>query len=481
MDAAPEQRERKQPQATTSVTKCGARISPSFPAAQLRRRQRSQSIPSIQEDTPLFTPPKKLRRSSTLVDTMSETRQSIQSSTNDLFRPRANPQSRLGSNHGDSFWQSSPLLLALLPALGGVMFSNGSAILTDISLLALSAVFLNWSVRLPWDWYFSAQEVTQQEPEIDLYDLQDIIEKEDTPTESQDAVKDATSAKEKLGSKPAKPPQLPRESTHLKEAKRELHVHELVALASCFVFPVIGAYLLHTIRSQLSRPSEGLVSNYNLTLFLLAAEIRPLSHLLRMVQSRTLYLQRVVEANKRHDSSTERSYPVAELATRLELLESRAAQFDSSPFPGEHDISRSTKDEHESELFKAKLLGVIQSAETTIDNLERAIRKYEKHSAILSFETESRLNDFDDRMDELEYIFNSLKRHYSQGLMHRIVARMLAIVFLPLQLARMVALLPAWAVSWVYRQFVGLTGFRTKRARRAYITKSRKATGPPST
>lgn len=35
------------------------------------------------------------------------------------------------------------------------------------------------------------------------------------------------------------------------------------------------------------------MSNYNLTIFLLAAEIRPAAHLLRLLQARTLYLQRV--------------------------------------------------------------------------------------------------------------------------------------------------------------------------------------------
>jgi hypothetical protein len=40
--------------------------------------------------------------------------------------------------------------LALLPAVGGLFFQNGSAVVTDITLLALAAIFLNWAVRLPW-------------------------------------------------------------------------------------------------------------------------------------------------------------------------------------------------------------------------------------------------------------------------------------------------------------------------------------------
>ena len=65
-------------------------------------------------------------------------------------------------------------------------------------------------------------------------------------------------------------------------------MHEMMALAWCFAFPALSSYLLHTIRGQLSRPSEGLVSDYNLTIFLFAAELRPISHLIGMVRARTV-------------------------------------------------------------------------------------------------------------------------------------------------------------------------------------------------
>lgn len=50
----------------------------------------------------------------------------------------------------ESNWQSAPLGLALLPAIAGIFSKNGSAVVTDITLLILAAIFLNWSVRLPW-------------------------------------------------------------------------------------------------------------------------------------------------------------------------------------------------------------------------------------------------------------------------------------------------------------------------------------------
>jgi hypothetical protein len=97
--------------------------------------------------------PSKIRRNSAISDTVSEARQSIRDSTDELLFPRAKAttttNSRLGAHH-DSHWQSAPLALALLPAVGGMFFDNGSAFVTDATLLILAAVFLNWSVRLPW-------------------------------------------------------------------------------------------------------------------------------------------------------------------------------------------------------------------------------------------------------------------------------------------------------------------------------------------
>ena len=84
-----------------------------------------------------------------LSDSLDETRQSVRSSAENLLLPRAiNPHFKSTGEH--SHWHSIPLGLALLPALGGLFFNNGSALVTDLTLLGLAAIFLNWSVRLPW-------------------------------------------------------------------------------------------------------------------------------------------------------------------------------------------------------------------------------------------------------------------------------------------------------------------------------------------
>lgn len=93
--------------------------------------------------------PLRHRRSSTFSDSVDDARQSIKSSTDDLLLPRAKGTT-LSSQTEPSHWHSMPLALALFPAVGGVLFQNGSAIVTDITLLGLAVVFLNWAVRVPW-------------------------------------------------------------------------------------------------------------------------------------------------------------------------------------------------------------------------------------------------------------------------------------------------------------------------------------------
>lgn len=89
------------------------------------------------------------QRRNSLSDSISEARNSIRSSTDDLFLPRVAKDHATISTE-ESHWHSAPLGLALLPAIAGIFFHEGSSFVTDVTLLVLAAIFLNWSVRLPW-------------------------------------------------------------------------------------------------------------------------------------------------------------------------------------------------------------------------------------------------------------------------------------------------------------------------------------------
>jgi hypothetical protein len=119
------------------------------PPSQLRQRGLHRAATFADGSTPAFMPPSR-RRSSVFSEGLSETGKSLLSSTDDLLLPRYKSGSPLVTQHEPSHWHSVPLGLALLPAVGGLFFQNGSAVITDITLLALAAIFLNWTVRLPW-------------------------------------------------------------------------------------------------------------------------------------------------------------------------------------------------------------------------------------------------------------------------------------------------------------------------------------------
>lgn len=113
------------------------------PAPGLRNRPLAR-VTSSNEATPRFS-----RRGSSFVsDSLSESRRSLRESTDDLLLPRTRTDTndKLGTSH----WHSVPLGLALLPAVGGLLFQGGSAFITDLTLLGIAAVFLNWALRLPW-------------------------------------------------------------------------------------------------------------------------------------------------------------------------------------------------------------------------------------------------------------------------------------------------------------------------------------------
>lgn len=187
-------------------------------------------------------------------------------------------------------------------------------------------------------------------------------------------------------------------------AIRELHIHELAALASCFIFPLIGTWVLHTIRAKLSRPSEGLVSNYNLTIFLLAAEIRPFKHLLRMVQTRTLHLQRIIASSDDDDRDKIDASKVVDLSKRLEELEAHVAETAAARLASNNNSSsnKNNNTEEPRELTPQEqeyTLSLVSQAaaeyrkgfQTDIDALNRAVRRYEKRTAVSAYQTESRL------------------------------------------------------------------------------------------
>lgn len=83
-------------------------------------------------------------------DSSSEPRPfSLRSSTGDLLSPRVSGYAQ-EVDHESSIWQSLPILFAIFPAIGGLLFNKGSVLITDLALLVFAAIYLNWCLVTPW-------------------------------------------------------------------------------------------------------------------------------------------------------------------------------------------------------------------------------------------------------------------------------------------------------------------------------------------
>ena len=200
----------------------------------------------------------------------------------------------------------------------------------------------------------------------------------------------------------------PRVSDQALKAQNELRIHELLALLACFVFPILGAWLLHAIRAQLSRPSESLISDYNLTIFLLASEVRPLSHLIKLVQRRTLFLQRsitVATSTPKIDRTC-----ISDLSNRLEELEAHVAN--SVTLSNEADIGMpSHTDEIIVKASSQANAEVRKTIQPEVDALNRAMRRYEKRTMTSAIQIETRLQELEGRVQDAVILAAATQRN----------------------------------------------------------------------
>ena len=196
-------------------------------------------------------------------------------------------------------------------------------------------------------------------------------------------------------------------------AQQELRWHEILALLSCFVFPLISAWLLHSVRSQLSRPSEGLVSNYNLSIFVLVAEIRPISHLIKMVQRRTLFLQRRANMEFLRESGRADSQQFGDLLRRLDELEAHVAnRAADSGKQNDQQVNPEVLIKQVSTTVTCEVKKTVtQTVQPEVDALNRAMRRYEKRSTISSVQIEARLQDLETRLNDVVSLAAAAQRN----------------------------------------------------------------------
>ncbi|KAK9492728.1 hypothetical protein V1508DRAFT_386688 [Lipomyces doorenjongii] len=232
-------------------------------------------------------------------------------------------------------WTYLPLVFALCPAFVGIFVTNGNKAVTDVLLLCIMTMYLHWLVKVPYDWY---QDARAQAVSADVYPPLS-----DDPAERQ---------LYKLRS----------------EAAAKLAHWEILSLATCFAGPILGGFLLHYLRGSLTSESAGgLVSNFNITLFVLTACVRGALILAELVKRRTLHLTDVARAQPRSR--------VEELECQVQFLEDEIRRLEG--------VIGST----------AKEAGEILRPDVTA--LTRAMRRYEKNQVMQSQEFVAQIQELE--------------------------------------------------------------------------------------
>lgn len=169
-----------------------------------------------------------------------------------------------------------------------------------------------------------------------------------------------------------------------KKARAELDYNRRLAMFFCFVGPAAGGYLLSKLRDQLSRPSEGLISDFNITIFVLAAELRPLRHLIRHLRGKTINLQ----SNLR--------FPPSRLEEMQEQIDNLQMEFRNLAALSERISERDGDlDALHSKYPRSQITNI-----PYLTPLAGAVRKYEKKEAIHSARTNNKLLELDARVND---------------------------------------------------------------------------------
>lgn len=124
----------------------GIASDPQIPS-QLRQRMLSRAATFAEGAQ--ASPTRPLRRRSSLLSDLSDTRHSVRSSTDNLLR-NTDAHDKVTALEVGNHWLSSPVIFAVFPAVAGLLYQNGAAVLTDIFTLGLASWFLHWCCTFPW-------------------------------------------------------------------------------------------------------------------------------------------------------------------------------------------------------------------------------------------------------------------------------------------------------------------------------------------
>jgi hypothetical protein len=283
---------------------------------------------------------------------------------------------------------------------------------------------------VPWEWYHASRTLRLvSAAEYDLATSNRAGELE--PGDDEDTTPE--------------PPSRPIFDSSVLEAQADLRRTELLALTMCVFSPLIGGYLLHCIRHFLSRPSEGLVSSFNITLFVMAAELRPVMTLMELVKQRSLHLQKVVHKEAFSGRSVDvesLDKRVAEMQNTVEVLGISLGDIQGGRDEVVTGVREGVRGEIEA-LNRFPYSGILANV--------GAVRRYEKNLALHRAHTEDRINLLSSRLHDLCLVVAESNYH-SSG----IISFFFAFPVYVLKTLYSVFSLPAAVFSRALRKVVGV-------------------------
>ncbi|OLL26950.1 hypothetical protein NEOLI_000741, partial [Neolecta irregularis DAH-3] len=179
-----------------------------------------------------------------------------------------------------------------------------------------------------------------------------------------------------------------------------------------FLGPLVGGILLHWIRQTLARPRDGLISNLNITLFVLAAELKPATHLLDMIKHRSINLRRSLN-----------ELPPSEIEQRITELKRLITEHQAKSDPSE---------------------------KTNMDALNRAVRRYEKKQYLTNAVLDEKITLLERKVNELSALCATTYKQPPAIIV--LFGWIRNVVYVPVLIAWSVVALPSRAVGYITRK-----------------------------
>ncbi|KAI9029777.1 hypothetical protein CLU79DRAFT_736006 [Phycomyces nitens] len=280
---------------------------------------------------------------------------------------------------------SWPILLAVIPTLGA--FIAGSAeVWSDFIMILLILYYVYKWITVPWSYYESARSRRMIHQNATSY--ADPLDDRKRGTEFE----------------------------RRRQLAYELRRHELMGLMWVIASPALAGYTLQYSRYFLSNYDK-YVSSFNVTVFVFAASLKPLAHVMLLLRERTLYLQSEMQVQ---ESETQR------LQRKLDIMEEELIGLRKA-FATKKDLGQATEG-----------LG------PTLEQLTKAMRRCEKKETALRACYDERFTAVDKKVREFDQFICYRIEQDQRKSTQRAVATLL---FLPLNITfwvakRMTRLLP---------------------------------------